>query len=283
METKLVLAQNYLDFRKFLVDLYKDKLLSDSTCTVRKIAKAAGYSSSSFWNKIIEGEIALKTDAAIRLSRFFKLSKLETNFFIALVNYNQAKTEDEKRYYLEELLAFQNKDAKLIEPGVYKLFSEWYYAAILELTACIKITDNYSEVSDLFQPKITQKQVKKALTALEFIGLIKKDEQGVYNKINTIVSTGENWKSIAVATYQRKVLELAELALSNIDKNMRDISTLTISISLEAFNEIKNEIHTFRNKVLSIAAATPNPSEVYQTVISFFPLTKQRQGDYETH
>ncbi len=272
----MVFTKKYLDFRQLLIDLYNEKSAANPDCTVRKISKAAGYSTPSFWDKVITGKMSLTNDAAINLARFFELNRTETRFFLSLVHYNQAKTEAEKRYHLEEVFSFQQRDPQLLDSCSYKLFSEWYYVALLELIACKKVSNNYSEIANLFKPNITSWQVKKALSVLEHIGLVKKDQQGIYHKIEATITAGEDWKSIAISAYQKKCLELASEALSNVDKDLRNISTLTISISSESFKEIIDEIHLFRKKILSIAVGTQNPSDVYQVNVSVFPLTTQK-------
>ena len=54
----------------------------------------------------------------------------------------------------------------------------------------------------------------------------------------------------------------------------REISTLTLGISRDGFNQIKERIRSFRKEVIEIARNDENEDRVYQCNLDLFPLTR---------
>jgi len=72
-----------------------------------------------------------------------------------------------------------------------------------------------------------------------------------------------------------KAFTAAKRALDDVDPKERDISTLTMSISKERYDIIKERIRTFRNELSSLITSDPSPESVYQMSIALFPLSKK--------
>jgi hypothetical protein len=67
---------------------------------------------------------------------------------------------------------------------------------------------------------------------LEKLGLVAKNPDGYYEHTDAMISTGDEWKSLAIQNFQIEAADLAKHAIQNIPKLDRDISTLTLSISV---------------------------------------------------
>ena len=67
--------------------------------------------------------------------------------------------------------------------------------------------------------------------------------------------------------------DLAKKALDSVDAHERDISTLTMSISAERFDEFREKIRQFRNELITMITADTAPSRVFQLNIALFPLS----------
>ena len=75
----------------------------------------------------------------------------------------------------------------------------------------------------------------------------------------------------------QKIEKLAEEYDKNQIKKI-DMSTLTLSISEDAYGTMKEEIANFRKKLLGIAEKDRIPDRVYQLNYQFFPLSKLKEG-----
>jgi len=67
-------------------------------------------------------------------------------------------------------------------------------------------------------------------------------------------------------------MDLAKTALYNIEKELRDISTVTLSTNKEGMEKIKARIEQFRSEIMAIANQSKNCDRVIQLNVQLFPL-----------
>jgi uncharacterized protein (TIGR02147 family) len=91
------------------------------------------------------------------------------------------------------------------------------------------------------------------------------------------VTSGEKWHSAAIRAFQRETIELSEQALERHGAEVRDISTVTITLHENEIPEIRERIRQLRQSVLSIDNDTV-PNRVFQLNIQLFPVTEATGG-----
>ena len=77
--------------------------------------------------------------------------------------------------------------------------------------------------------------------------------------------------------FQKENLQLASKAIDRFPRPQRDISTLTVSISEDGANRIREELADFRKKLVNIVAEDQNVDRVYQINFQSFPLSLPKQ------
>lgn len=263
----------YFDYRSFLKEAFDFRKQKNPRFSYRVLARKAGFSSAGFFSKILNGTSNISHKTALALAEVFELKQQETDYFLLLIGYNQAKSHTEKRHYFERILAHRKSDLHELEKAQYEIFSEWFYVAVLELLDYTLFRDDYSALAAKLHPKITTAQAKKAVQILETCGLIHKNPDGYYQKTNAALSTGENWSSLAVANFQRTMLQMGQKALEITNRDDRDISTLTLSIGPEAMEKIQEKLKSTRREILAIARNDNHAAAVYQLNLQLFPLS----------
>ncbi len=274
-EQPVISPYDYLDYRELLTDLYQDRKSQNRGFSHRYIAKKLGVSSAGYFSKVLTGRIHLSGAMTLAIARLFGFRKHETHYFELLVQYHQADKHEERKYYFERLIGMRRSKAKNLTEEQYELYSNWYCAAILELLDFYMFSDNYAQLASSLEPSITEAQAKKAIAILERLQLIRKNPDGFYEKTDAIISAGENWKSLSIMNFQKETMNLAQRALDAIPKERRDISTLTLSISEDSVERIKEKIRDMRRELLEIARADERTDAVYQVNLQLFPLTAQ--------
>ncbi|MBF0430787.1 MAG: TIGR02147 family protein [Fibrobacteria bacterium] len=264
---------DYYNYREFLRDLYKETKEQNSRFSCRYIAQKAGFSSTGFFTKIIQGKTNISFKTVLGLAKVFKLKKHETTYFELLVQYTQAKTHDEKKRHFERVLAIRRSKVKDLDESQYALFNKWYYGAIRELLDFTLVKDDVEQLAKLLNPPITTAQAKDSLKILEQIGLIQKNPDGYYERSELAVSTGKEWSSLAITNFQKMMLNLAELSFESVPKKYRDISTLTLSISSDTFKRVQERLSACRREILEMAKNDNFTEHVYQVNMQVFPLT----------
>jgi uncharacterized protein (TIGR02147 family) len=103
-------------------------------------------------------------------------------------------------------------------------------------------------------------------------------DDGVYRPVNAFVTTGNRWHSVAIHDFQKETIKLSEQALDIHPKGMRDISTLTVALSLKDLPEIRERIKLLRQSVLSLENDN-EPDTVFQINIQVIPVTVPLRGE----
>jgi uncharacterized protein (TIGR02147 family) len=263
----------YTDYRKYLTDFYEAEKKRNPHFSHRYIAQKVGFSSSGFFSKILQGKTNISTALAFKFSEFLKHKRHESDFFELLVLFNQAKNHAEQKRWFEKILAFSKSKVKIVDISQYKFFEKWYYVAIRELLASYKFNGDYKQLAKHLHPAIRPSEARKAIEVLLRLGLIKKDETGVYVQTDILLSSGYDTQSIAINNFQIATLGLAKESIDRFRREDRDISTLTLSFSGDTYKTICEKLKTFRRELLELVKNDAgNVDRVYQINFQIFPL-----------
>ena len=269
---------DYQDFRKFIADSQCAIKSKKPFFTYRYIAKIIGLRSPGHITWIIQGKRNLAKSKIMPFAQILGLSVDEIEFFTLLVHFDQAKTHIEKKMYLDRLVGMRSPEKEIVPSSSYEFYEKWYYSAVRELIAIKEFGDDYKQIARLTQPQITPRQAHESVKLLCSLGLIEKNGKGKYTQVKQAVSTGDMWRSVAIRQFQMDTFDLAKNALNGIDAKERDVSTLTMSISQERFELIRERIKQFRNELVSIITSDEAPSRVYQLSMALFPMSQQERG-----
>ena len=266
---------DYQNYRLFLGDFLNYRKQHEKGFSQRDILRKMGITSSGFLSNVLSGRNNLTTTHVAALSKVLKLNKPEVAYFEAMVLFTQAKTIDEKNTYYSRMVKLQKSKFKSLKPGQLSLFAKWHYAVIRELIYFHEFKGDYKALAKMVDPPITPKEAFEAIRELEKIGLIKKENDGIYRQKSGIVTTGDEIRSFHVANFILESLKRAERALDTVPSSERDMSVLTLKLSKQKMREIKTEIQMFRKKLLSMAETDTGQERVFQCNINFFPATKK--------
>ncbi len=268
----MIQIYSYLDYRKFLKDIFKEKKAENKNFSHRSVLLRMNIGSTGYLANILSGNRGLNITNAVKLSSVLGLSKAEINYFKKLIYFDRARTIEEKNDYFEQIMIYRKRKVKYLDEGQLTLFSRWYMVLIRELMHCYDFDGDYSTLANILKPHITISEAKKAVELLETLKLINKNENGIYKPVDNVITTGDEVHSFHVTNFQVKMIDLAKFALENITAEERDISGVTMSLSREKFQLIKEEIREFRKKLSQIAADDHEPEQVYRCNFQFFPV-----------
>ncbi len=264
----------FTDYREYLKAYYAFKKRTHPAFSYRQFALKAKINSSGFYKNVVDGKRSLGRSLIVRFSEALKLRKKEAEYFESMVYFNEAKTMEERRIYFERMMSLRKVDAFLVESSQFEFYSKWYYSAIRELIGMIRFKGDFAALARQLNPTIRPDQAEKAIRVLEDLMFIAKDASGIYRPMQNIITTGPEVASLNVANYQIACMDLAKEAFDRHEPEARDISTLTLSLSEEAFEAFKEEIISFRKRLLALEQKVPKADRVYQLNTQFFPLSK---------
>ncbi len=274
---KAVNIYDYTDYRRYLKDYYEEQKARFPAFSYRYFAKRAGFNSSGLYKDIVDGRTGITRSMILRFSKAMKLPKKQEEYFETMVYFNEAKTIEEKKLYFERMMRYYSSKAFKVDADQYEYYAKWYYIAVRELLAIGNFNDDCEGIARSLNPTITKDQAKKAIEVLKKLGLIGKDAHGYYKAIEKILTTGSDVKPLYVANFQKSMMDMAKEAIDRHRAEHRNISTITFSVSKEAFDEISSEIDSCRKRILGIIDKSNNEDRVCQLNMQLFPLTRIKE------
>ena len=265
---------SYYDYHKYLMDFYNEKKSSLPLFSYRYISDKVGIDHGLIV-KIFQGKRHISTRSIPAFTLLLGLSRRKSEYFELMIKYRKAKTSNEIKHYFEKLLSFSGIEEHRVESDKYEFYQKWYYTAVREILHLYPFKDDYEWLANMVEPAITPAEAKKAVLLLERLAFIKRNEDGFFELTNRFVTTGLQWRSIAIRTYQKEVMNLAMQALDTIPKEERDISTVTLTLDDAGLALARDRIAALHKELVEISAACQNVNRAYQINLQLFPISKR--------
>lgn len=226
---------------------------------------------------VFRGEHHLSAEHSLGVAEYLGLNSLETDYFIALMNFARAGDERTRKFYrakvreikdkslaLSKRLEFKNK---LDESDQATFYSSWIYAAVRLLTAI----PNYGSANVIAEKLgVSTQQVNSALEFLVSRNLVtKKGNTFSYKELSTYVARDSVFASRHNINWRMKCIE----GLERVAQNEMAYSN-PIVIAQKDFERVTELIVQFINEFKKVA--DPSPSEVLCCLnIDWLQLTKK--------
>jgi uncharacterized protein (TIGR02147 family) len=270
----------YLDYRAFLRDAYRDLKAKQRGFSYRWFARRAGVVAPNFLKLVSDGKRNLTQPTARRFAEALGLDTQESVFFCNLVAFGQARTPAEKNSTYERLGAARGYRAvRSLERQDFEYLSRWYYPAVHELVSVRGFREDPDWIAQRLIPPITPAQAREALALLGKLGFLRRDESGVLRRADPLLSTGPEVRSLAIGNFHRQMMERAARSIELVDREDRDISGLTLALSRESFRMFKQKIVALRAELLQLSGEERAPTRVVQLNFQLFPLARNEEAE----
>ena len=240
----------------------------NSRYSLRSFARTLNLS-PAFLSKVLRGEKNLSPESALGIASRLRYSPGETAQFCKLVQANRTS---------EKVAAAIAEDAE--EPGealalqleAFQVISDWYHYAIRELIGTRGFKPETAWIARRLG--IGADDARKALARLTRLGLIERTRGGGYRNTRHFIATPTDQPSQALRNFHSQMIEKGRRALESQTVERRDITGLTLAISMDKMEIAKKEIRKFRRRLNQLLESN-SPTNVYQLNIQFFDLTQE--------
>lgn len=267
----------YLDYREFLKDYYNAKKEANPAFSLRVFSDKIGFKAKDFISRVMNGDKNLSSQSIPKVASGLRLGKHETEFFIALVKFNQAETTEERNSAFGEMQAvlkvvrFAEKQ-HLLGHAQYMVYSHWRHLTIRSLIGMYGFDGDYEALARRVHPRITAEEAKASVKLLEDCMLIKKGKNSKYVLTENAITTGDRTSKLALRGFHQDCLKLAADSIDRDPPGTRHISGLTLGISQEGYERIVERINAFRKEIALIAEEDENSDKVFQLQFALFPV-----------
>ena len=269
---------SYFNYREYLRDYCEQRKQADPYFSMRNLARRVGMD-HGYFIKVMQEHKHLAPKMAAKFSATLKHSKKEKEYFELLILFGRAKGDREIKHYFEQLLKYVEFSPLKLDADCYEFYQKWFYTAIRELLNILPAEKDHAKLAKKLLPAIKATEAKQAIALLKRLGLIKVKD-GRYQLTQKFISS-DKIPPISVREFQKQTMDLAKDALTNIAKEERDISTLSLTLSEDGLERIKEILETARTEIMKAASQDSKVNRIYQLNLQLFPISQviEEAGD----
>lgn len=273
----------YTDYRLFLKDAFEARKQVHRWFSYGVIAQKAGFKARDFLLRVMRGERSLSAESARRVAVAFDLGKRESEYFLHLVEYNQAKTDAQREQAWMLLQAslsrVRNPSATRILTDLHReVMSRWHHLAIRSLLEMAPDRGDWDALGKRLHPPCTGAMVRRSVKLLEEAGLVLRGEDGLWRPTDKSVATPTEVQSLALRSFYRDCLKLAGDSIEGVDSGERNISGVTVGISERTYRTLVEKLAALREEIARLADADLHADRVYQVNLLLFPLARAKDA-----
>ena len=261
------------DPREVLRENLSERTAMNPSYSLRAFARDLQVSPQQLSN-VINGKKGLSEAMTMSIGSRLGLSPHELKLFVesSRAKFSRNKTVRMIAQAKLEQITNQADSTTYLEIDLFKIISNWYHFALVEL---IKISKKPKNPIALYSKRlgISENEVSLALGRLLRLELISK-EAGYY-KVNqdTMIAEG-SIPSEAVKNFHRQVMSKAIAALETQKSDVRYGSSSVIPIQVKNVKRAKELIQELRSTMVKEISDSEHGEEVYALSVQFFRLTE---------
>ncbi len=252
---------------KEIIDLLnigmKIKLENNPNYSLRSYANYLGISASSL-SRILSEQIEITPKVFKVIGDKLNLSSDQYSLILNQLQLNKIHGN---------IRNVKDGDLNAIDMEKFNLIADWYHYAILHMCSMPDFECDPSWIAKRLGIE-DESLIKQAINRLLESKLMGIDEDGHYFKTDQmIVIKDYSFSSVAMRERQKQILRLSAEKIDLVPIELRDHSTMTISVDENLLPEIKDRIKKFRRTLGNyIIKNNLDSKQIYELQISFFPL-----------
>ncbi|MBT3583467.1 MAG: TIGR02147 family protein [Halobacteriovoraceae bacterium] len=242
--------------RSLLLDEYAERRDRNPLYSVRAFARDMGINRTTL-SEVLTKKRTLSAKNIKKLSNKLSLSPLESQ---ALVDSQKSKP-----------LGMEDEDYLKLMDDEFKLISDWYYFAILNLAKVKGAKADPIWIRERLG--LTEFEVENALERLQRLGFLK-IEKGKLIRTAEPIRTNTDVPSSALRSHHEQHLKNACKKIYEVELDRREFSSMTMAIDPSKIPEAKKLLLKYKRKIANLLE-TDNPTDVYLFSVNLFPLTNE--------
>ncbi len=263
------LPRHYSDVMK---EVFQKRAIKNPNYSLRAFARDLGLTSGNL-SDILNHKSRLGKEKAAHVARELNLSVNDQKLFSRLVDLSFLEGE-EKKEKEHELL---NEDSSYVTlaDDYYKVLTEWYYFALIELVRVIDFKNDDQWISERLG--IPETQVRPTIERLIRVELLKEIDGDLLQTYDYFVSPSGT-PSDTARKFHKQILERAALAVDQQSIEERNFTSGFLRVRKSDLPKIGEKIKEFRREMASEIESGQDHDSVYAFSIQFFRGDKDNTG-----
>ena len=246
-------------FRQFLQNELLARLKNNPMFSLRAFSKVLGLESSSL-SQILRGKRTLTDKMCLRIGEKLAISPADIHYLMG-----KSERPEEKSFigFIE------------IETEKFKVITDWYHYAILELIHLPHFQGEAGWISKVLDLSIHQ--TNDALRRLMRLGFLEITNDGKWrDKLGDANNAGNEFTHTAFRNLQKQILSKGIEALDKIPYDERIQTSMTLPVSQQKLTEAKKKILSFIDELNEFLREDEQRDEVYHMSFSLYPVSQSQ-------
>lgn len=277
-EASLPLVRNYTSCRAYIRDWFEFKKKHRSGFSYRRFSAVLGLKSPNFMQLVLAGERNISDDLAIKLCEQLGLKGSQKNYFLAMVQYEQAKSSEEREKFEKILLAEKRKMVTShVDKMKTEILSRWYHMLVRELVFLPNFEPSGEFISSALNGLISVQEAETSFRMLLESGFIERASDGKYVPKDAALDTGDFvFQRDLVREAHSQTLVAWGKNLKELNSNEQELGLLHIPIASEKIPELRERIRKFQDEIIGWLCEEKNPDRVVQLGTYLVPFDKMK-------
>jgi len=264
-------SMQYETYHDLILEEFEQRKFINNSYSMRAFARDLGVSGPRL-NQILAKKHGLSVNAAKGFVERLKLDDKRKEWFLNSVGALHARNFKERtRYQLKiEKYRKETTDFTELQLEYFKVISDWYHFAILELTYVEDFQNDHMWISEVLG--ITKKEVKAAIDRMISLDLLKEEDGTLIDQFK-FLTTPNDTPSISLKKFNSQLIKKAILALQEQNVEEREIASNIFAINTEKIPEFKKKLREFRRDLEFQSNNETKKNAVYCLSMQFYKLS----------
>ena len=262
---------DYTDYRDIIRDFYLEKKKKNAKYSYSVLGLAIGLNASHVFC-IVEKKRNLPVRCVPAVKKVLGLTGRAARYFDLLLAASRTKSEKTKTEILAKALLLRDVKKHMLEDKELKYLRDWWTPVIRALIEVNQGKVDAKSIAESMEPNIGEEKIQESIDLLRDLGFILPLGNDRYKIADSHINISGEERAQAIRQFQAAVMQIGARSLEVIPPEDRDISTLTMAVDQEGFEEIKSMIQEFRKDVQIRVDKCGKPTRVLQMNLALFPV-----------
>lgn len=247
--------------QKLLIAKYEEIRSKNPRFSRRAFSKRLGLSAGAM-SELFNGRRRVSVKLAEKIAIRLVLDPQERSELMGLFRHGDAAAPIARK---------GTADYLQLSADQFRIIGDWYHFAILTLMRTRRFKSDVSWIARRLGLSLSVAQ--SAVARLKRLRLVEQDRFGRLKRSKTSFRTTDDVADGSIRRAHFQYLEHARDALETLPVDVRDFTSLMLTLDPKKLPQAKELIRKFQDDFEAVVGAGPQP-EVYQLCIQLFPLTK---------
>lgn len=267
----------------YLKEVFSEKSRANPKFSLRAFAEKLALSPGAL-HKILARQKKLSFERAHEVAKRLGLEGAETEYFVTLAQFENAKSESMRARLLDQLKRMNPRGLdRATELGIdrFKLVSDWYGLAVLELVSAVMPRERKSAPGQWTAAQIakalgiTTAQSESTLERLAKLDLLARSPDGKFARAAGSVLVVSDVPNEALRNYYRGVLDRCLESVAEQPPSDKVVGAEVFAFDPAQIEEVRSLTDDYLTSLRRLAQTGKRRTEVYQALTNVFRITKK--------